>query len=186
MKNKILLLLTGLFLLFSCKKSIQPEVYIEHIEKGNNISVTAQAALLTKVATAIQTGGPAFAVEYCNTEASGVTDSLNAVFNCKISRVSAKNRNPENALQSVTDKKLWAIFEKGSVTDTLVKNGKKLIYYKPIKTAMPACLKCHGIAQTDIDSATVEKIATLYPADLATGYNLNDFRGMWKVEFSMP
>jgi len=184
MKNRFLLLLMVVFLLFSCKKSIQPEIYIEHIEKGNNISTVAQAALLTNVAAAIQTGGPAYAVEFCNLKASGITDSLNSVFNCTISRVSAKNRDTENALASATDKQLWAIFENGTVSDTVVQHGKKLVYYKPIRTAMPACLKCHGVPGTDIDSVTVQKLQTLYPNDLATGYALNDFRGLWKIEFS--
>lgn len=186
MKNNILLLLLVVVLLFSCKKSIQPEVYIEHIEKGNTITTETQAVLLANVASAMQTGGPANAVEFCNLKASGITDSLNTVFSCTISRVSAKNRNTENALVSVVDKQLWAVFENGSVADTVVKQGKNLVYYKPIRTAMPACLKCHGVPGTDIDSVTVMKLQTLYPADLATGYRLNDFRGLWKIEFSMP
>ena len=186
MKKRFLLLVMVVFLLFSCKKNIQPEIYIEHIEKGNNVSTVTQAALLTNVAAAIQKGGPAYAVEFCNLEASGITDSLNGVFNCTISRVSSRNRNPENALASATDKQLWAIFENGTVSDTVVQHGEKLVYYKPIRTAMPACLKCHGVSGTDIDSVTVQKLQTLYPNDLATGYALNDFRGLWKIEFSTP
>ena len=58
-----------------------------------------------------------------------------------------------------------------------------LVYYKPIRIALPACLKCHGEPISDIDVATSEKIQNLYPADLATGYKLNDFRGLWKIEF---
>lgn len=184
MKNRILLLLSVVVLFFSCKKSIQPEVYIEHIEKGNNITTVAQAALLTNVATAIQKGGPSYAVEFCNLEASGITDSLNSVFNCTIERVSARNRNSENAIATATDKQLWAIFENGTASDTVVQHGKKLVYYKPIRIAMPACLKCHGVPGIDIDSVTVQKLQTLYPDDLATGYALNDFRGLWKIEFS--
>ena len=48
---------------------------------------------------------------------------------------------------------------------------------------MPACLKCHGTPEKDIDAATLEKLNLLYPEDLATAYQLNDFRGLWKVEF---
>ena len=186
MKNRILLLLMISFLLISCKKNIQPEIYIEHIEKGNTITTEAQAVLLANVASAMQTGGPSHAVEFCNLKASGITDSLNHVFNCTISRISAKNRNPENAVASATDKQLWSAFEKGVVGDTVVRHAKNLVYYKPIRTAMPACLKCHGVPGTDIDSVTVQKLQSLYPADLATGYRLNDFRGLWKIEFKMP
>jgi hypothetical protein len=186
MKNKILTLLLVMALLISCNKSIQPDVYIEHIEKGNNITTVTQAALLSNVASAMQIGGPVYAVEFCNLKASVITDSLNTVFNCTISRVSAKNRNTENALASVSDKQLWTVFEKGEVVDTIVKHGKNLVYYKSIRTAMPACLKCHGVPESDIDSVTVQKLRKLYPNDLATGYRLNDFRGLWKIEFTIP
>jgi len=186
MKNRILILFLVVVLHFSCKKNIQPEVYIEYIENGNNITTAAQTALLSNVASAMQKGGAVYAVEFCNLKASGITDSLSSEFNCIISRVSAKNRNTENALTSAGDKKLWAVFEKGTVVDTIVRHGKNLVYYKPIRTAMPACLKCHGVPGSDIDSATIQQLQTLYPADLATGYRLNDFRGLWKVEFKMP
>jgi cytochrome c553 len=64
-----------------------------------------------------------------------------------------------------------------------LQNGNDLVYYKPIRTGMPACLKCHGNTETDINAATKAKLNELYPNDLATGYKLNDFRGLWKVEF---
>ena len=71
----------------------------------------------------------------------------------------------------------------GNRQDTLVEMNQKLVYYKTIKTAMPACLKCHGNAETEINQATSEKLQKLYPNDLATGYQLNDFRGLWKIQF---
>lgn len=185
MKKGILFLLLAVFLMNSCRKSIQSEVYIEHIDKGNDITTVAQTVLLSNVAAAMQTGGPANAVEFCNLNASGIIDSLNNLYNCSISRISAKNRKPENALVSSSDKKLWHNFENRLITDTVVQQGRKLIYYKPIRTAMPACLKCHGVPGQDIDPATQKKLKLLYPKDMATGYSLNDFRGLWKIEFSM-
>ena len=184
MTKKILYLAVVAVLLLSCKKNIQPEVYIEHIEKGNNIAMMAQAALLANVSAAMQSGGPAQAVVFCNLKASAITDSLNRVFQCSISRVSAKNRNAENGLATAADKKLWAVFANENINDTVVQKGKNLVYYKPIRTAMPACLKCHGTPGVDIDSTTTLKLQQLYPNDQAVGYALNDFRGLWKIEFS--
>ena len=65
----------------------------------------------------------------------------------------------------------------------MVQTKQKLVYYKPIKIGMPACLKCHGSSETEINAVTFEKLNTLYPHDLATGYKLKDFRGLWKIEF---
>ena len=133
----------------------------------------------------MQKGGAVYAVEFCNLQASTIVDSLNVENNCVISRISERNRNPENNLKTSADKNLWAIFAAGEVKDTIIREHKKLVYYKPIKIALPACLKCHGQPGSDIDLTTSEKLRNLYPADLATGYRLNDFRGLWKIEFSV-
>lgn len=192
MKNVLLCLFAGvLLMLISCNSNqnerIDPEVYSEHIETGNEISGRAQGVLLANVSSAMQKGGPEYAIEFCNLEASSLIDSLSEANNCTISRVSAKNRNPGNALKNENEQQLWNFYaarlENGSASDTLIQKGKTLVYYKPIKTAMPACLKCHGTPGEDIQPATYETIRELYPNDQATGYDLNEFRGMWKIEF---
>lgn len=185
MKQNYFLIAVFTVLMISCKSRIDNATYSEFQKKGNEISNLAQSVLLANVGQAMQTGGPVYAVEFCNLKASSIIDSLNTANNCVISRVSAKNRNPENGLKTEADKNLWAIFESGTIKDSIIQENKKLVYYKPIKTALPACLKCHGELGFDIDSATSEKLQTLYPADLATGYKLNDFRGLWKIEFSV-
>lgn len=186
MKSKTLIIACAAMLLISCNsKKISEETYTEFQKKGNEISNKAQSVLLANVGEAMQTGGSLYAVEFCNLEASTIVDSLNKVNNCLISRVSEKNRNPENELKTSTDKELWKIFETGNVTDTIIQQQNKLLYYKTIKTGLPACLKCHGHPGSDIEPSTFDKIQHLYPADLATGYKLNDFRGLWKIEFSI-
>lgn len=176
-----------LSVLLSCNSSkpkIDSETYSFYQKKGNEITTLAQATLLSNVGKAMKTGGPEYAVEFCNLKASSIIDSLNHLNQCIISRVSAKNRNPENNLKTDLDKELWPIFESETKIDTLIQTKEELVYYKSINIGMAACLKCHGEFGSDINSATAEKIGKLYPADLATGYKLNDFRGLWKVEFT--
>ncbi|MFW6277571.1 MAG: c-type heme family protein [Prolixibacteraceae bacterium] len=177
--------------LISCNsnqnKKTEPEVYSEYIETGNEVSGKAQGILMANVSSAMQKGGPGYAIEFCNLEASSLIDSLSEANNCTISRVSQKNRNPGNALKNEKEKQLWNFYaaklENGSASDTLIRHGKTLVYYKPIKTAMPACLKCHGTPGEDIQPATYATIQELYPNDKATGYDLNEFRGLWKIQF---
>lgn len=178
-------------LLLSCgqkpsQTGIPGETYNQYLETGSNISVQAQAALLTEVSRAMEQGGSEYAVEFCNLEASAITDSLNNRFNCTISRVSAKNRNPANALETESDKQLWAYYQarfgEGALHDTLIREEQQLVYYKPILTALPACLQCHGPSE-EINPETLRKIKTLYPNDKATGYHINELRGMWKIGF---
>ncbi len=184
MKKNYFLIAVFAILMISCKSKIDNATYSEFQKKGNEISTLTQSVLLANVGQAMQAGGAVYAVEFCNLKASTLVDSLNNVNKCVISRVSVKNRHPENGLKTDADQKLWAIFEAGKAKDTIIQESKKLVYYKPIKIALPACLKCHGELGTDNDSATAEKLQNLYPADLATGYKLNDFRGLWKIEFA--
>lgn len=181
-------------LIISCnsnqKNTVSPEVYSEYTQKGNEISGNAQGVLLANVGSAMQKGGPEYAIEFCNLQASALIDSLSKANNCTISRVSAKNRNPGNNLKNEKEKQLWDHYaeklKSGNASDTLLRSENALVYYKPIKTAMPACLKCHGVPGEDIQSATYQKIRELYPNDKATGYDLNEFRGMWKIAFATP
>lgn len=182
MTNKILPILL-LFFCFACSTKLDKETYKKYQNSGQVITANVQAVLLSNVGKAIQTGGPEYAVEFCNLEASSIVDSLNEVFNCNISRVSAKNRNPQNAIVTSQEQTIWRIFSEQQLADTLVMHDDILVYYKPIKIGMPACLKCHGNVETDINTATQEKLNELYPSDLATGYKLHDFRGLWKIEF---
>jgi len=185
MKQNYFLIAVFAVSIISCKSKIDNVTYSEFQKKGNEIATLAQSVLLANVGQAMQKGGPEFAVEFCNLKASSITDSLNAVNNCTISRISAKNRNLGNDLKTEADKNIWVIFESKAINDTIVQESKKLIYYKQIRIALSACLKCHGVAGSDIDSTTTAKLKLLYPADLATGYKLNDFRGLWKIEFSV-
>lgn len=183
MKIFSLLIAVATIFLVSCNSKISSETYSEFQKKGNEISGLTQQVLLSNVGQAMQKGGPVYAVEFCNLQAASIVDSLNDINNCIISRVTDKNRNPENNLKTNDDINLWEKFQMGTVKDTIIQSNKKLIFYKPIKIALPACLKCHGESESNIDSATAKKLQRLYPEDLATGYKLNDFRGLWKIEF---
>uniref|UniRef100_UPI003216429E c-type heme family protein n=1 Tax=uncultured Draconibacterium sp. TaxID=1573823 RepID=UPI003216429E len=168
---------------FSCNQGIDSSTYLKIRESGNEISGKVQATLLSNVGTAIQYGGAEHAVEFCNLKAGAIVDSLNHEFDCKITRITNKTRNAENGLSSSQEMEFWKIFEANTLADTVVKEANALVFYKPIRIGMPACLKCHGNTESDIDTATRQKLRKLYPNDLATGYRLNDLRGLWKIEF---
>lgn len=191
MKLHSLFLLISFFFIFSCnnnppQNNLDEESYSRYLEKGNKISRQAQSALLSHVSEAMQQGGSSYAVEFCNLKASGITDSLNNIYNCNISRVTDKNRNPDNALATDLEKQLWHYFltvnENSMIHDTVVKSGQQVVYYKPILTAMQTCLQCHG-PEEQIDKDTYIQIKELYPEDKAIGYEMNELRGLWKIEF---
>ncbi len=158
-----------------------------YVQEGFDVSSAAQAALLQHLTQAIETGGPEYAVQYCNLKASEVMDSISRIHNCTVSRITDRNRNADNALKSDDDKTIWNYFKNEnpaqSRRDTLLTDQINHTYYRPIKIGMPACLKCHGKPGIDIDSQTLSRIDSLYPDDLAKNYESGDLRGLWKIQF---
>lgn len=153
------------------------------LKQGDTITARVQKLLQVNVMQAMKAGGPVNAVSFCNVHAMPLTDSLAGEFNCRIQRISDKYRNPANK-PTETDLEAMAAMSKSNVLKpVLVTENGKLVYYKPIKIAMPACLKCHGSAGTEIDTKTMEIIKQKYPVDLATGYKEGDLRGWWKITF---
>lgn len=180
-----------LVLLFSCtgkqpQNNLDKDAYDRYLENGSSIASQTQSVLLANVSGAIQKGGSRHAVEFCNLRASGITDSLSNNCNCIISRVTNQKRNPGNGLSNDAEKQLWDYYlgtsKSRTMHDTLLTTGQKVIYYKPITTAMPACLQCHGPVE-DMDPETYSIIRELYPDDEAIGYAMNELRGLWKIEF---
>lgn len=156
---------------------------------GQEITTLAQAELFANVKRAMEQGGPAYTIEYCNIHATPLTDSISGQFKVSIQRLSLKNRNPENSPKSKEDKLLLnhyleSLNEGLSVKDTLVKFGDKTFYYRPIMIAMETCLKCHGQPGVDINNETMATLYRIYPKDKAINYRLGEFRGVWKVTFS--
>jgi hypothetical protein len=154
-----------------------------YLQKGDSISAIVQKVLLANVMQAMKSGGPGYAVSFCNEQAMPLTDSLAKAHNCLIQRVSDKYRNPANKL-TAQDQEIWAKMASAATAYTISgsENGQ-VVFYKPIKIAMPACLTCHGTAGKEMDPKTFEIIKQKYPDDLAAGYKEGDLRGLWKITF---
>ncbi|MEZ4725112.1 MAG: DUF3365 domain-containing protein [Candidatus Kapaibacterium sp.] len=154
-------------------------------ELGREYAMGTKAVLGKNLMSAIKAKGTPYAVDFCNTRAFPLTDSMAKEYNVSIKRVSDKPRNPLNEANrdeldfiNILHKRIANGEELGSS----VKESKgKIISYYPIETnAM--CLQCHGTPEKDIDKLTQTKINEKYPDDKATGYGLNEIRGIWVVE----
>ncbi len=157
---------------------------------GDSITDASQKTLLGNVKSAMQRGGPPEAVEYCNLRAMPLTDSLSKAYGVTISRISKRNRNPDNTPRDGVDKEILQLYHKHyeaqqALQTRLVKGqDDQLRFYKPIFIGMPTCLKCHGDPDSQIAPATQKLLDEKYPQDEARGYKLGDLRGMWKVTFN--
>ena len=137
---------------------------------------------------AINKGGTEYAVDFCSTKAIELTDSVGRSLNAKVKRVSDNNRNPKNSANWDELNYMQAAkrdLENGKTPDPgfLDVGNNRIVHYYPIVTNQ-LCMQCHGQPKSDISSTTLTKINTLYPNDRATGYKLNELRGIWVVEMN--
>ena len=134
--------------LASCQNSkelsaIEKEGYLKI---GDSISNHIQSVLLTNVSQKMQQDGGVEAVAFCSEKALKLTDSVAAKYNVKVSRLTDKNRNPNNGLQSTTDRKAWEELKLDSKNNRLIYREKgSIFYYKTIPLGMSACLNATAI-----------------------------------------
>lgn len=155
-------------------------------EKGLEYALNTTKELGKNLMGAIQKKGTVEAVEFCNVRAYPITDSMATAQNATIKRVSDKPRNPKNRA-STKELKIIERY-KAAVANgedyepvTEMEKGRNTFYYPIIINAM--CLQCHGIPDETVQPEVLTVIKDLYPNDKATGYNINEVRGMWAIEF---
>ena len=144
-------------------------------------------ALKAELTSAMQAGGPLNAIEVCHSRAPAIAETVSLDSGMRLSRVSLRNRNPDNApneWQSAVLREFESRLAAGEnpaelawqeVAETDGQTEFRLM--KAIPTAS-LCLACHGEA---IAPPVAEKIAELYPADRATGFREGDIRGAFVV-----
>ena len=139
-----------------------------------------QQALLARLKAAMDSGGPAAAVEVCRTDARTIAETVAKKQGIELGRTSHRLRNTANAPRP------WArsIVEGGSGVKAaaeqlrVVDLGDRVGVLRPIGTA-EACTRCHGPAE-DVRRNIGTALAAAYPQDRATGFAPGDLRGwMW-------
>ncbi len=165
----------------SAKKS---QSSIDEQPIGVSMALSTKKALGKNLMNAIENGGAAHAVEFCNTQALPITDSMSQHHEARIRRVTDRPRNPRNkaseeALQVIAKyKKTLASGKKPK--PVINEKADSIQFYAPIVTNN-MCLKCHGQPEKDINLSTLNKINKFYPSDQAKGYGENEVRGIWNI-----
>lgn len=160
---------------------------LSYSERGLKYALATKAVLGKNLMGTIQKKGTLEALVFCNEKAYPLTDSMSVVQNATIKRVSDKPRNQNN---QANEQELTYIntFKNGIKNNIEPKpiveqlEDKVQVYY-PISTNT-MCLQCHGKPNQDINNTTLLKLSSLYPKDQATGYSVNEIRGLWSITFS--
>ena len=163
-----------------------PMTELSNLEKGTLVVGATFASLSVKLRQAMSQGGVPNAVEYCNSAALPIVDSLSKEYNAKIRRTSLKIRNPANdpteAEQEVLNNYARMALANQQLSPMLIENEKgDSVFYAPIKVGA-LCLKCHGIPGKTLAMEDLATIHSFYPGDAAIGYKEGDFRGIWSIE----
>lgn len=157
------------------------------VETGKKYAMATKAVLGKNLLAAIQEKGSAGAVDFCNTRAIPLTDSMATHFGVSIRRVTDKPRNENN--QANTEELVYIAQAKEQLSQgkTIIPQVKEnadgtFVGYYPIETN-EMCLQCHGQKDTHINTETWNTIHEKYPQDLATGYGAKELRGIWVINF---
>ncbi|MEZ4740504.1 MAG: DUF3365 domain-containing protein [Flavobacteriales bacterium] len=168
---------------FACNNATPPFNEADALDKGNRIADASFQAFSERLQGAMLTGGPVHAVQFCSVNALPIIDSLSEAHHARIRRTSdrirARHDVPDAEEMEVLNEFLSAWeFSDGTMGSAPVVrvHEDSIAFYRPIFISSPACLKCHGSAGEDLDSAAYAVIAQRYPLDQATGYALGDLR----------
>lgn len=169
------------------KSATEVDVNLSFEDMGLNFSNSTKSVLGENLMEAITKYGSDGAVQFCNTRAIPLTDSMARVYNSTIRRVSDKPRNlnnfaTESELNFINEQREKLARGEKAVPHVFERDGMMTGYYPILTNNM--CLQCHGKKEVDINTATINKINEFYPDDKATGYSENEIRGIFVVEMA--
>ncbi|TGL99738.1 Tll0287-like domain-containing protein [Leptospira jelokensis] len=158
---------------------------LEYEERALQITTEAKTNLSKKLMEAMKEGGTKKAIPFCHENALTFTESLGKKANVELKRISNRPRNPKNALTK-EEKEIFSLVQSakgkdGVFPNHLVSSDRAVTVFVPI-TIQGQCVQCHGKPE-GMEKETKEILKTLYPNDLALGYEVGDLRGLFAVTF---
>lgn len=156
--------------------------------EGPKIIAEAFAKLSGALGEAIGKSGPAGALSVCSEKAPQIAKEVAAAHGVTLRRATNKPRNPKNAADEVEKAALEvflaALENQETPNPQVITNADgSRDFLAPIVLGNPLCLQCHGAPSKDIGPETLAAIQKLYPDDKATGFQLGDLRGIWRITF---
>jgi hypothetical protein len=172
-----------------------PPPWPDELDRANAAELGAAAAgrlsstLIGHLTAAVDSAGPAGAIDFCSTQALALTAQAAASMEgVEIKRTTARLRNPANAPDSLEAEALaWFAAQLASTgalpSEWVQAEGQEAIrYYRPL-VANELCVNCHGAAEA-LAPEVAAALAERYPQDQATGHAPGDLRGLIRVRIA--
>ena len=147
--------------------------------------------LISALQREMAAGGPAAAVGVCRELAPSIAGSISRETGWRVTRVSAKVRNPLLGMPDAWEQKVLLDFEKRtskgedidrmSFSDVVSEPDGKFFRYMKAIAVKQTCLACHG-TEEQIAPSVRTILKERYPHDMATGYKVGDLRGAISIK----
>lgn len=181
-----------IFLAALAAACVPPAPPLTEAERETAVRLGGEAAdrlagtLIQHLTAAIDSAGPAGAIEFCAGRAMPITEDVNRQLGTlQVKRTSTRLRNPANAPDSL-ERVALAWFESelertGAPPDAWVQEAGRtsVRYYRPL-VANDMCVRCHGPVESLAEEVRA-RLRERYPEDQATGYLTGDLRGLIRV-----
>lgn len=163
------------------------------IQRGQAIAAETFALLSSNLQTAIQSGGISNALPFCSLAATPLTAGMAEKHGVTLKRVTHKARNPAskaNKFELAVLESFEAVLAAQVTTNPPPAFATNLVagqatFFAPIVIANELCLQCHGEPGSDISVANLAVIQKHYPQDEATGFQVGQLRGAWRIDFPL-
>ncbi|MET4109066.1 DUF3365 domain-containing protein [Hymenobacter sp. UYP22] len=149
---------------------------------GDSLTRTAERELRQVLTQKLAEGGVAAALPYCRPETLPAPDSLAKVLQASLRRISNRPRNSANKAPISA-----AELNPADTTRRVARlSAEVFTYQRPLVLNDQLCLRCHGTVGQDVSAADYALIQKQYPQDQATGYQLGQAMGVWRVSLQRP
>lgn len=186
----VMLALSSVIVLLAACSNQAPKVD-EAIVRDRSVVIADrfQAALQQQLRAALAQGGPVAAVSVCKEAAPAIAASESAASGAIVRRVALRNRNPQGGVPEDMrvhyDALAAAPLVDGQPASRVWTTGTgeaaRVNYLRAIPMQAQPCSTCHGV---DVAPAVSDHIRSLYPDDLATGFEPGELRGALLVSWS--
>ncbi|MBW7930587.1 MAG: DUF3365 domain-containing protein [Gammaproteobacteria bacterium] len=159
------------------------------LEEARGVAGSVPPRLLAVLQEEMAAGGPEGAIGVCRDKAPQLAQEASERSGWQVRRVSLGNRNPravpdawERTVLEDFDRRVAAGespagMERGEV---VAEAGVDYYRYMMALPVQPLCLACHG-SEAGLGQAVRDRLATDYPDDRATGYELGQVRGAMTI-----
>jgi Protein of unknown function (DUF3365) len=147
--------------------------------------------LISALQKEMAAGGPSGAVSVCSDLAPSIAGRISRETGWRVTRVSARVRNPLLGMPDQWEQKVLLDFEKRasegedidkmSFSEVVSEPGGKFFRYMKAVAIKKPCLACHG-TEEEIAPSVRAILNGRYPHDAATGYKVGDLRGAISIK----